>query len=357
MSLCRLCKQEEATKKNSHILPHFLIKTAINKGGSKQRDYELTFSFSQDEFADLYFGRNITLETIEQYKGRELTGEELEQQNPFAQDYLFCPSCEVYFGLLEDYYSKEVYQKLLAGSFGQIFPTGEVQLATSEKVSTPLVLLHVYSIFFRCSVAGYHGFQMNYFERKLRKVLLHYKEKDTDAILSKLELESNDFTFFPFINTFAAPPADDVTKNFVTILHSEKPFFVYLNNVTFHLYTKRSHVGKTKEFFYGMTDLIDANKCANSLDKPFRVVLFNEAQLNRILSIAYEGMAKRQMKFLKSAFRKVHQRIFFTSPNEDLTNFFIHTLVTQDAPQGDRYGKEFVAKAMYTVLKAYYQIP
>ena len=108
MSICRLCKQEEATKKNSHILPHFLIKTVINKGGSKQRDYELTFSFSQNEFTDLYFGRNITLETIEQYKGRELTDEELEQQNPFSQDYLFCPSCEAYFGLLEDYYSKEV---------------------------------------------------------------------------------------------------------------------------------------------------------------------------------------------------------------------------------------------------------
>ena len=93
------------------------------------------------------------------------------------------------------------------------------------------------------------------------------------------------------------------------------------------------------------------------LDKPFGVVLFTEAQLNRILSIAYEGMAKRQMKFLKSAFRKVHQRIFFTNPNEDLTNFFIHTLVTQDAPQGDRYGRELVAKAMYSVLKTYYQIP
>ena len=357
MILCGLCKREEATKKNSHVLPHFFIKTAINKGGSKQRDYELTFSFSEDEFADLYFGRNITLETIEQYKGRELTEEELEQQNPFAQDYLFCPSCEVYFGLLEDYYSKDVYQKLLAGNFGQIYPAGEVQLATSEKLSTPLVTLLVYSIFLRCSVTRYHGFQMNYFERKLRKVLLHYKENNTNSILAKLEQENSEFTFFPFINTFATPPMDDATKNFVTILHSDKPFFVYLNNVTFHLYTKRSHVGKTKEFFYAMTDLINANKCANFPDKTFRVVLFTETQLNRILSIAYEGMAKRQMKYLKSAFREVHQRIFFTNPNEDLTNFFIHTLVTQDAPPGDRYGRELVAKAMYTVLKTYYQIP
>ena len=77
MATCCLCKKAEATKKNSHILPHFLIKTAISKGGSNQRDYELTFSFSENEFVDTFFGRSITLETIEEYKGRELTKEEI----------------------------------------------------------------------------------------------------------------------------------------------------------------------------------------------------------------------------------------------------------------------------------------
>ena len=161
----------------------------------------------------------------------------------------------------------------------------------------------------------------------------------------------------PFINTFSTSPADDTTKNFVTILHSDKPFFVYLNNVSFHFYTKPSHVGKTKEFFYGMTDLIHAKACCNFVHSDFRVVLFNEVQLKRILTVAYEGMARKQIKFLKHAFQKVHERVFFTKPQEELVNFFIHTLINQEVAKGERYGREAVIQATYKVIKNYYQLP
>ena len=89
MLICLLCQQNEATKKNSHLMPHFLIKTAINKEGSKERDSELTFGFSARDFVDTYFGRSITVDTIKQYKGRELTEEEMKDENPFSKDYIF----------------------------------------------------------------------------------------------------------------------------------------------------------------------------------------------------------------------------------------------------------------------------
>lgn len=180
----------------------------------------------------MYFGRSITLETIEEYQGRELTDEELEEQNPFARDFLFCPSCETYFSLLEDYYSKEVYQKLLAGNFGNVSQSGSVEVATFGKVSCMLVLLFIYSIFFRCSVARYHGFHMNYFERKFRKILLKYKEKELSTIERNLFDGKDDFTFFSFINTFSVAP-NDTTKNFVTILHSKRPYFSTLIRLHF----------------------------------------------------------------------------------------------------------------------------
>lgn len=120
MATCCLCNKADATKKNSHILPHFLIKTAINKGGCNQRDYELTFSFSENEFVDTFFGRSITLDTIEEYKGRELTEEEIKKENPFAMDFLFCPSCEAKIGVIEDYFAQEVYQKLQKSNFENV---------------------------------------------------------------------------------------------------------------------------------------------------------------------------------------------------------------------------------------------
>ncbi len=172
MATCKLCDKAKADKTNSHILPHFLIKTAINKEGSKQRDYELTFSFSENEFVDAFFGRSITLETIEKYKGRELTEEELVKQNPFANDYIFCDKCEKKISKLEDYYSKNIHQKLKKPGAGKTHKDsiGNDRIIF-EDVSKEVVLLFVYTIFYRCSIARYHGFNMRNWERKLRKVI------------------------------------------------------------------------------------------------------------------------------------------------------------------------------------------
>jgi len=60
---------------------------------------------------DTYFGRSITLETIGEYKGIELTDEEVKKENPFARDFIFCPSCETNIGVIEDYFAQEVYQE------------------------------------------------------------------------------------------------------------------------------------------------------------------------------------------------------------------------------------------------------
>lgn len=312
MNTCRLCNKAVANKTNSHVLPHFLIKTAINKDGSKLRDYELTFSFSENEFVDTYFGRSITLDTIEKYKGRELTEEELTKENPFSADYVFCSDCEDKISKLEDYYSKNIYQKLLANTSGHKQKDSKGNdLIVFDKISSEVIFLFVYSIFFRCSITRYHGFNLKSMERKLRKLLNKYLEEDIEDTIRKIENKKNEFRYYPIINTFFnMPGGDDPTKNFVTILHSELPFFVYLNQVTFQLFSDKKHIGKSRQPFFGINDMISHKEASNMNGKSFQVVSLTEEQQKRALTIAFESMTRRQIKFIKNTFSEVHKKIF-----------------------------------------------
>ncbi|HMU47540.1 MAG TPA: hypothetical protein PKC72_14295 [Chitinophagaceae bacterium] len=271
MTTCKLCNNAVANKTNSHILPHFLIKTAINKDGSKQRDYELTFSFSENEFVDTYFGRSITLDTIEEYKGRELNEDELKKENPFSIDYLFCGDCEDKISQLEDYYSKNIYQKLLANSvIKRKKDSKKNDIIIFDKIYVEVIFLFAYSIFFRSSISSYHGFNLKNLERKLRKVLNKFLGQNIEETIKNIEDKKAEFQYFPIINTFfKMPDGEDPTKNFVTILHSDKPFFVYLNQITFQMFVEKKHVGKSKQPFFGINDMIAPKEAVNSDGKSF----------------------------------------------------------------------------------------
>lgn len=358
MATCRLCQKAEATKKNSHILPHFLIKTAISKGGSNQRDYELTFSFSENEFVDTFFGRSITMDTIEEYKGKELTEEEIKKENPFAKDFLLCPSCETNIGVLEDYFAQEVHQRLQKANFKKIVTDKKGNRIVTINAEFDLILLFVLSIFFRCSVSGYHGFNLNGFERKFRKVLLKYLDDSIEKIKERIKSDPSRIPDFSLITTFfESPVAADPTKNFVTILHTEKPFFVYLNEITFQLFVKGKDVTKIKDYFFGITDMVSPKEAATTGKDDFKVTILNKAQLKKILTTVFESAANRQLKFFQKAFREVHKAIFSSLPSDDLVRYFIQLLLTQEAPPGERYSREYFALAMFKACKIWYQIP
>lgn len=358
MALCALCQANQATKKNSHILPHFLIKTAINKEGSKLRDYELTYSISENEFVDIFFGRSITLDTIEEYKGRELNEEELAKTNPFAEDDLFCPACENKISKIEEYYAHQVYHPLLKKNFtGLKSDKKGNRIAQFDKVSQEIVLLFVYSIFFRCAVAKYHGFRLKKWERKFRKILNLYLDDSIEKIQQRLKAKAEKFLYLPFINTFfERPEGDDPTKGFVTILHTETPYFIYLNEITFHLYMKEKQVGKSSASLFGLNDIISHLEVINIRLQPFQVNIIGEEKYKKVLNVAFESMANRQMKFIKEAFIEVHKSIFRASPSLELIAYFVHIMLTQEINQGERYGRESMAQAMFTSCKNYYQI-
>lgn len=107
MEKCLLCKTNDADRKGSHIVPHFLIQSMYNADGEKGRDKEVSMEIGAFSIG-LYFGRSVSVDKINSVLGRELKDEEIEgQSNPFVLDFIFCNKCENRLGKIESIYSKE----------------------------------------------------------------------------------------------------------------------------------------------------------------------------------------------------------------------------------------------------------
>lgn len=92
MSKCRICKTDEATKKNSHQLPSFLS-VMVSSDGDYKRDKELMFTF--DKYRTEVYAHGLSSTKWEETFD-DLTEERSQQisTNPVSEDYVFCPHCE-----------------------------------------------------------------------------------------------------------------------------------------------------------------------------------------------------------------------------------------------------------------------
>lgn len=105
MNICKLCQQNEADKKGSHIIPFFLLREVENIDGKKERNYEIGFSLGGSDVKS-YFGSSILPERLEETFG-EIQDEDIEaNKHPMIVDHLLCTSCEKRFSVLESIYSK-----------------------------------------------------------------------------------------------------------------------------------------------------------------------------------------------------------------------------------------------------------
>ena len=95
MNKCLICKKNEATKSNSHIIPSFLTSMVASYDGSYKRGKDLLFAISPYK-EQIYIGAlpDTKLQSVFHYE--ELTEERISELsiNPVALDYIFCPACE-----------------------------------------------------------------------------------------------------------------------------------------------------------------------------------------------------------------------------------------------------------------------
>ena len=105
---CALCRNSEATKTGSHIVPNLLLQSMFSFDGKAKRDREISMrECLNQEGTSIFYGRDVKPEAIEADHGAPLSDDELDNNvNNLEVDYLFCPGCESRFGILETEYAK-----------------------------------------------------------------------------------------------------------------------------------------------------------------------------------------------------------------------------------------------------------
>lgn len=158
MAKCLICQEREATKKNSHIIPSFLVAMVTSYDGSYKRDKEILFLIKNFN-TKIYTGNLPSTEYDRLFD--DLTEERIENElkiNTAAQDYIFCPKCESDLSQ----YLEAPYASCLNGN---------------KKIANEIPLIFWISVIWRMSVTGNSGFKLSIdTEEKLRNIIHSYFE-------------------------------------------------------------------------------------------------------------------------------------------------------------------------------------
>lgn len=167
MPICRICKEREATKKNSHQLPSFLA-VMVSSDGAYKRGKEMMFTF--DKYHTNVYAHELSSTEWENTFGN-LTEERIKQIsiNPVSEDYVFCPQCEK---MLADY---------LESPYSNFF-------INNRKTDFEIPIIFWISVVWRLSVQGTYGFTLeDDLNERLRETLnLYFLCKKQNLNLSDL---------------------------------------------------------------------------------------------------------------------------------------------------------------------------
>lgn len=127
---CKLCKRNEATKRNSHIFSAFFVEDVIGK-----RDTEESYIISTDP--NIKYNENKRYKTVK-------------------TDYILCECCEERIAYAENYFAAEFSRKFRKLEFAPNFPiktyTQGYDYVICERVNPIAFTLFIYSLFWRASI-------------------------------------------------------------------------------------------------------------------------------------------------------------------------------------------------------------
>ncbi|MBL1232425.1 MAG: hypothetical protein COA31_006885 [Flavobacteriales bacterium] len=177
MDKCNLCKKNDADKKGSHIVPHFLLKRIENIDGKTGRDFEIGYKIERLK-SESHFGRSVQLEKLEETYG-EITDDDIDNnKHPLIVDYFLCSYCEERFAQIESKYS-------------QTIKTVE-NVEYKSGISNSNGILFWASVLWRMSVHGESGVKLTTKQNELfRKKLDSFLPDKNEKLNEKLFAESS----------------------------------------------------------------------------------------------------------------------------------------------------------------------
>lgn len=144
MDKCLICNDKDAEKKNSHLIPSFLVAMVTSYDQSYKRDKELMMTINPYD-SKIYTGALPDTKLEEIFDMDNLTEERIENElskSTVAKDNIFCSTCE---GYLSKYLESPYSAKILRG----------------VTVANDIPLFFWLSVVWRMSINGNFGFKLS----------------------------------------------------------------------------------------------------------------------------------------------------------------------------------------------------
>jgi hypothetical protein len=339
--LCKLCRINPAIQTGSHIFNFALIRGAINMNDVLKRDKEVSFKINSSSGVETYIGRAVNVEKIEELFGRSMTSEEISQNNnPFTVDHLLCTICERKFEVIENYFMKQVHNKLKADRISLSPRNSNLSIASFPNVNEEFIRLYVYSLIWRAAEAGWTNFKIKETEKELlRKILSENLDLDKTVMMANVLPNSSLINSIPLIIHFLVTTSD-YSENVVFIDTCTNPYFMVLNQFTFQLFFEPKLVRTNIHFLWGCYKFQSFNELVNFGQSLTIGVLSEEFRKHIFLKNIYKHSAANYEIDLIKKITKTHKFFFGQKPSKNTINDLKQEINDPTIPIGIRNSRD-----------------
>lgn len=337
MEKCNLCKNKEATKTGSHIVPSFLMKRINALDNCGKRDYEVGLSYRGLGF-NLYIGRNIDQDKLGELISSSQDEFIEKNVNQDVKDYIFCPDCEAHLGKIESEYAKTLSKY------------EENNNVITHNVKPNVALIFWASIVWRIAFTEEQNLGISEeFKNHLGSVIKNYidcvkKGKDTGHLIRNSELHYKLFRCVDYSKTEATHLFLEENKNVVTLICDEYILILYY----------KSESKKDEIDLLGAENYLDKIKFNTGLESE-EIYSFSKEEYKEIMTNLITKFARRNRTVLFELFRIFHDKTDFFPNYKDefypLFEEFYYIIANNKEKTGEQYIDKTYIKAFLQVAK------
>jgi len=338
--MCNLCKTDNADKKGSHIVPHFLLKRIENINGKTGRDYEIGYEIRKLR-SKSYFGKSVLPERLEETYG-EITDDDIDKNShPLVVDNFLCSECEKRLAQIESKYSLTI---------------NTIQKTNYESGISNLEGITFWaSIFWRMSVHGESGVKLSEEQNESLRVILDSFLPAENRELNEESVTNNELVKEVSYKIIRCHNAENDDAKWL-LYHPEfhETFCLFIDEFVVAL----SLNGKFEEFettdCFGINELIlkapTNNSTGNEIIQPFDRSIYIE-YANRIIEKAKDVFVDGLEELLNKIYTQTGG-IENKMPTH-LKQEIMEEITSEEKKIGRKYSQKEIAKSIYKVMKKY----
>lgn len=333
---CLICKKAKATKKNSHLIPSFMIAKVCSYDGSGKRDKEVMFTMKPYE--DKIYVSGVPDTKIEELFDRDkLTEERIDNElkdNTASKDFIFCPTCEANLSkYLETPYA--------------------VHLSTGKSIKADVAYFFWLSIVWRMSVSRQFQFALPHdIEQSLGDCLHEYMDaiansQDITAIIEKCKFS------YKLLRCPSYLP-NDLAYFGGRYEEKEGVLTLTLGDTILCAKFDKNDTELSKNYTYlGLESTINSAPANNGTNIEKYIEVDNKVFEEAMTQMVKETASKRLLNEKELADKIWHEVGLQGTMPDNIFKTFMENLYSEETKQGDRKTPERYVQTFNDTLKSF----